>query len=1109
MDGLGITNSTTGTSTFTVASDAILNITNLVAGNERDGIDVNAAGGGNISLVHAGQGAISVSGGNGVWLKAVQTGSIAAKIGSGVTINVDNTGPGSSGNHAGVQARALGTGSIQIDNSAAIQSIGTNGHGIYTDSRGGSTSVRNAGAIGTSGLNGFGLRSVVTNGDLTIANTGSITTTGPNGHGIYATSNIGATDRVSVENLGAISVGLPNATQGSRGIYIIGRSNSDVYVSGSGKISVDGNASSDRSAGIIISADAGNISVDYSGDLAVKGHGAGGIRADSTGGNVDVRYTGSRIETFHSNANGIYASTGSSTGKVNISAGGTIVTHSDAGGGAGTGMGSFGVQGIALGNDVNIVFNGPLIDVNGSGAAILAGTAYLGGTGVGQTTVTNSGQLLARGDNQQGIRTYTATGAQTILNSGPIQTLGATGSSGIQALATGAARIGIDNRGDVTTKGTDSSGIEARTLAGTVEVSNAALIQAGWGSSAGILTGGTSQKFVNTGAITALSDVAFRGDSDGSSGDVRVTNNGAMIGSISAATSMVSIENAGTWTLRNYVDTDGDGVRDRWGLATNSLSSATGNKISNAGTLVLAAQTSTGGTFESTGAYLPFGNVANTPMQGGAVQGQLLGVKTFDNSGTIDVAGNSSAVGNVLVISGGQKAGEDGGGVFVTNGGVVKLNSVLDDGVNSRSDVLVVDSIQKGASPTGLRINNVGGQGAFTPGHGIAVVEVMNKSNAAGAAGAFVLDGRAVAGAYEYQLHQGARDGTGTDAWYLRSERPDPTPPPDPPPDPPSPNPEPLYRPEVAVYLANQRLAGQMFVHSMHDRLGEPQYTEAERTGLVDEKRRSMWLRMTGKWENSRSANGVYKVSSDVQLIQGGGDIAQWRITGDSDRLHLGGMLSYGTAHSSGRADQNPYSATGKTEGYMAGLYATWFQNDKDRLGAYIDTWFQYGWFRNRVDGQYLESVKYDAQGWAASAEVGYAVPLVHEWVLEPQAQLIYIDYDPDGVTEPNGTQVLRARSNGTVTRLGLRGHRTFELKNGRQIQPFVTVNWWHTDTESSMHFNTLPQGSLYPKDRYELKVGAHANFTKGWTGWVNVAGSWGGQDYEQYAGRIGVKYTW
>ncbi|MGH8816652.1 MAG: autotransporter outer membrane beta-barrel domain-containing protein, partial [Achromobacter pestifer] len=236
---------------------------------------------------------------------------------------------------------------------------------------------------------------------------------------------------------------------------------------------------------------------------------------------------------------------------------------------------------------------------------------------------------------------------------------------------------------------------------------------------------------------------------------------------------------------------------------------------------------------------------------------------------------------------------------------------------------------------------------------------------------------------------------------------------------------------------------------------------------------------------------------------------AQWKLFSDTDRLHFGAMIGYGTADSTARADGNPYKAKGRVEGYSAGLYGTWFQNDESRLGAYVDTWFQYGWFNNRVTGTDLPRVDYDSQAWAISAETGYAFRLRGDWILEPQAQLIYVDSNTDSVTEANGTRVNQADSHGTITRLGVRTHSTFDLGNGRQAQPFVTLNWWHSNAGSSVSFNQLPVDDLYPKDRYELKVGVHANFTKGWTGWVNASGSWGAQDYHQYTARIGAKYTW
>lgn len=442
-----------------------------------------------------------------------------------------------------------------------------------------------------------------------------------------------------------------------------------------------------------------------------------------------------------------------------------------------------------------------------------------------------------------------------------------------------------------------------------------------------------------------------------------------------------------------------------------------------------------------------------------------------------------------------------------SGGGLIGLNTYLGDD-SSPSDRLVIDG-GAATGATGLRIANAGGPGALTTAAGIKVVDAIN--GATTQSSAFSLSGRAVAGPYEYRLYRGSPASPADQSWYLRSEKePEPPVPPAPPAPPgPTPDPEPLYRPEVAAYLANQRLVGQMFVQSMHDRLGEPQFIESQQFPTDERKRKALWLRAVGKWEGTHSRDGNFDVSTDLFLLQGGGDLAQWKLFSETDRLHVGAMLGYGTADSTARADGNPYKAKGRVNGYSAGVYGTWFQNDETKLGAYVDTWFQYGWFNNRVQGSELPRVDYDSQAWAVSAEAGYAFKLRENWMLEPQAQVIYVDANTDSITEQNGTRVNRADSNGTITRLGVRTFTTLDLGNNRKAQPFATLNWWHSSVDSSVSFNQLPVGGLYPKDRYELKLGVHADFTKGWTGWVNASGSWGAQDYHQYVGRIGVKYTW
>lgn len=429
--------------------------------------------------------------------------------------------------------------------------------------------------------------------------------------------------------------------------------------------------------------------------------------------------------------------------------------------------------------------------------------------------------------------------------------------------------------------------------------------------------------------------------------------------------------------------------------------------------------------------------------------------------------------------------------------GLIGLNTVLaaDD---SPSDKLVIDG-GSATGRTGLRITNAGGAGAVTLHNGIMVVDTTNGGTTA--TDSFALAQRAVAGPYEYRLFRGSVDGTNPQAWYLRSEK-------DPVPVPPGP-PEPLYRPEVAAYLANQRLAGQMFVHSLHDRLGEPQYVEDQGFRPDEDKPRSGWLRVVGKWEGSHSKDGNFKVDTDMFLLHGGAELAKWKVAGETDRLHLGLMASYGYSSSDATASGNPATAHGKVEGFSVGAYGTWYQNDEHKLGTYVDTWFQYGWFDNKVEGDTLPTVKYHAQGWAISGELGYAMPLRNDWVIEPQGQLIYVSYSERDISEPNGTRIAGADSNGLITRLGVRTHRTYVRDDGRKWQPYVTLNWWHTSTDSSIQFNTVPVGSLYPANRYELKLGLNTTISKRWTGWANVAGAWGAQSFHQYAARVGAKYTW
>ena len=111
-----------------------------------------------------------------------------------------------------------------------------------------------------------------------------------------------------------------------------------------------------------------------------------------------------------------------------------------------------------------------------------------------------------------------------------------------------------------------------------------------------------------------------------------------------------SILNNGLFDLRHFADTNGDGVRDTLRVAIADLGNGPNNSFTNNGTLTLPAVTGAT-TLDSTGQYLPLGNPNNAMALGGPLQGHLIGVTTFTNSGTIDLQSNPVA-GDVLVITG-------------------------------------------------------------------------------------------------------------------------------------------------------------------------------------------------------------------------------------------------------------------------------------------------------------------------------------------------------------------------------------------------------------------------------------------------------------------------
>ena len=443
-------------------------------------------------------------------------------------------------------------------------------------------------------------------------------------------------------------------------------------------------------------------------------------------------------------------------------------------------------------------------------------------------------------------------------------------------------------------------------------------------------------------------------------------------------------------------------------------------------------------------------------------------------------------------------------GDYTGNNGLLALRTVLGDDL-SPTDKLIVKGDTHGI--TRVSVSNAGGNGAATI-EGIRIIDVEGTSN-----GTFVKEGRIVAGAYDYDLVK--RDNQN---WSLTSlALPEPVPPTEPkePVIPESPTPEGphQYRPETGSYLANTLAANTLFTTRLHDRLGETQYTDAL-TG--EQKVTSLWMRHIGGHHRFKDSSGQISTQSNRYVMQLGGDIAQWSTDG-LDRWHLGLMAGYANSKSRSHSSLTGYSSRGEISGYSAGLYGTWYANDADKTGAYVDGWLLYNWFDNTVSGQGLASEKYDSDGITASVETGYTWKLAEfserkALYIQPKAQITWMDVQADTHVEKNGTRVVDKTDGNLQTRLGvkayLQGHNAMDDGKDRTFQPFVEANWLHNTRSYSVKMDDISNDVKGNRNIGELKVGVEGQLSQRLQLWGNVAQQIGDNGYSDTQGMLGIKYS-
>lgn len=325
-----------------------------------------------------------------------------------------------------------------------------------------------------------------------------------------------------------------------------------------------------------------------------------------------------------------------------------------------------------------------------------------------------------------------------------------------------------------------------------------------------------------------------------------------------------------------------------------------------------------------------------------------------------------------------------------------------------------------------------------------------------------------------------------------------------------------MIRPEAGAYTSNLYLTNSLFNLSLRDYLGETRYINPV-TGQM--KATSMWLRSLGG--HSRLSMPTADLESQINrfVLQVGGDLAHLTLNG-VDKLRFGVMGGYGHAQGKTKSNITGNFASNRINGYSAGLYAAWQQDQASKKGAYIDGWLQYNWFDNTVSGQDLPMENYSSRGLTASLETGYRIPLAtwqnrydmsNSWFIEPHANVTWSDIRALDHTEQNSTRVSGEGSHNVTTRLGFRsflnGKSVIDKDTVRQFQPFIEANWVHNTTQYGVKMNDDSFSSAGARNIAELKIGVEGQLTPNLTSSITFAHQVGRDDYRDTVGALQLKY--
>jgi autotransporter family porin len=317
------------------------------------------------------------------------------------------------------------------------------------------------------------------------------------------------------------------------------------------------------------------------------------------------------------------------------------------------------------------------------------------------------------------------------------------------------------------------------------------------------------------------------------------------------------------------------------------------------------------------------------------------------------------------------------------------------------------------------------------------------------------------------------------------------------------------YRPEIGAYLGNQHAAATMFIHTLHDRVGEVNVAERRHQEESEGEAAAFgatWVRIKGDQFDTSVDGGQADIGTSTALVQVGGDVVRW--TAGEHRFQVGLMGGWGRANTLADSASTPQQTLGVAEGYSVGAYGTWLASTNEANGAYMDGWLQYGRYGNTVRGR-----RHSARTLTGSLEAGYAIRVRQgdssSLYVEPQIQALYADHSAQTPLLANGVVIGRQEAGGLIARLAARLYGHTPVTGANRVQPFLQLNWWHAKETEALTVDGERLDWRQPADVYEAQLGVQAELGGSWSGWGQLGLSDGAGAYRNVGALVGLMRRW